>query len=146
MEADGLPGLPRWEPDPATPAAGGLLRLLTLPGHHQHHTAFAGVDVLERYQGVPSAQLHPDDAAKRGIHDGDPVRLFNDHGHVGLLARVTADVQAGVVAVEGTRARARYLSGGPLNVLTSARLSDLGAGATYQSTWVEAALLTEGQA
>ena len=58
-----------------------------------------------------------------------------------LVATVTADTQPGVVVVEGSRGQARYLSGGPLNVLTSDHLSDMGAGATYQSTWVEAAPL-----
>jgi anaerobic selenocysteine-containing dehydrogenase len=143
MEADGLPGLPGWEPDPAAAEAEGRwpLRLLTVPGHHQHHTAFAGVASLQRKQRVPGCLLHPDDAAARGIRSGDAVRLFNDRGHVGLIATVTVDAQPGVVVVEGNRNRARYLSGGPLNVITSDRLSDMGAGATYQSTWLEVELL-----
>jgi anaerobic selenocysteine-containing dehydrogenase len=140
MEADGLPGLPEWRPDPAEPqgeaAACWPLRLLTAPGHHQHHTAFAGVASLERKQGPPACLLHPDDAAVHGIADGDAIELFNERGHVGLVARVSADGQRGVAVVEGSRSRARFLSGGPLNVLTGDRLSDMGAGATYQSTWV----------
>jgi hypothetical protein len=58
-----------------------------------------------------------------------------------MAARVTTDVQPGVVAVEGNRSRAAYLRGGPLNVLTADRLSDMGAGATYQSSWVEVTAL-----
>ncbi|HEY7294949.1 MAG TPA: molybdopterin dinucleotide binding domain-containing protein, partial [Dehalococcoidia bacterium] len=147
MEADGLPGLPEWRPDPAAPQGEDTvrwpLRLLTAPGHHQHHTAFAGVASLERKQGVPACLLHPEDAAARGIRDGDAVKLFNARGYVGLVAKVTADGQLGVAVVEGSRSRARFLAGGPLNVLTSDHLSDMGAGATYQSTWVEASLLTE---
>src|SRR5579859_5808985 len=93
MAADGLPGLPEWQPDPAQPAgedaARWPLRLLTAPGHHQHHTAFAGVAALQRRQGTPACLLHPDDARGRGISDGDAVRLFNEHGQVGLVAKVT---------------------------------------------------------
>ncbi|MHB8574553.1 MAG: molybdopterin-containing oxidoreductase family protein [Dehalococcoidia bacterium] len=144
MAAEGLPPLPEWTPDEAATADSRYpLRLLTAPGHAQHHTAFAGVESLQRRQGDAGCLLHPVDAASRGISSGDAVRLFNEHGHIGLRANVTADCQQGVVVVEGNRSRARFLSGGPLNVLTSARLTAIGAGATYQSTWLEAALLGE---
>ncbi len=140
MAADGLPPLPEWSPDSDEDEqlARWPLRLLTQPGHFQHHTAFAGVESLQRRQGRPSCVLHPLDAEARGIRDGDPVALFNDRGHVGLHARVSDDTRPGMVVVEGNRGRARYLSGGPLNVLTSDRLADMGGGATYQSTWVDA--------
>lgn len=133
MARDGLPALPQWRPDHATDAPYPL-RLLTLPGHFQHHTAFAGVERLRRYQGVPVCWLHPNDAAGRGITDGDAVLLFNARGEVGLAARVDGRAQTGVVTVEGSRPRDTFLRGGPLNVLTSDQLTDMGAGATYQST------------
>lgn len=129
-----------WQPDPVEQAEGARygLRLLTAPGHYQHHSAFAGVASLQEREGTPRALLHPADAAARQIQDGQPVELYNDRGLVGLVARVTTDTQPGVVVVEGLRARHRYLKGGSVNVLTSSRLTDLGEGATYQSTWVEA--------
>lgn len=139
MATDGLPPLPAWTPDPleADEGARWPLRLLTVPGHFQHHTGFAMVERLQRQEGSPSCLLHPEDAASRGIADGDAVELFNDRGVVGVHARVTADAPSGVVVVPGQRGRSRYLSGGPINVLTHDRLSDIGAGATYQSTWLD---------
>jgi anaerobic selenocysteine-containing dehydrogenase len=140
MAEEGLPALPEWRSEEA--ASGRLpLRLLTAPGHFQHHTAFDGVARLRQREGEPHCLLHPDDAASRGIADGDAVVLENERGRVGLRARVTADTQPGVVVAPTQRNRARYLLGGPLNVLTGDGLSDIGAGATYQSTWVEAARL-----
>jgi anaerobic selenocysteine-containing dehydrogenase len=136
MVEEGLPGLPEWRPDVPSERFG--LRLLTAPGHFQHHTAFDGVARLRQREGEPYCLLHPDDATARGIADGDAVVLRNERGRVGLRARVSADTQPGVVVAPTQRNRARYLLGGPLNVLTSDALSDLGAGATYQSTWVEA--------
>lgn len=140
MAAAGLPPLPEWQPDPAEAEAAGRwpLRLLTAPGHAQHHTAFAGVESLQAQEGPPHCLLHPADAAPRGIRDGDPVLLYNDRGQVGLYARVSTATQPGVVVVAGHRNRDRYLTGGPLNVLTSDRPADMAAGATYQSTWLEA--------
>lgn len=146
MAEDGLPPLPEWKPDPAeaAEAARWPLRLLTAPGHSQHHTAFGGVESLQKLEGPPRCILHPDDAARRGVQDGDAVAIFNHRGHVGLHARVSTDVIPGAVVVEGQRSRARYLSGGPLNILTGDGLTDMGKGATYQSTFVDLRPLAGG--
>lgn len=139
MLVAGQPPLPEWRPDAAAEAEGSRwpLRLLTAPGHFQHHTSWAGVSSLRRKEGVAACLLHPDDAVARGIHDGAPVLLHNDRGEVGLYAQVTSDTQRGVVVVVGARASHEYLQGGPINVLTSARKTDFGEGATYQSVWLD---------
>jgi anaerobic selenocysteine-containing dehydrogenase len=124
-------------PATAEEEQGSGLRLLTAPGYYQHHGHFAGVAFLQEREGAPRCLLHPVEAGARGIADGDPVELYNDLGFVGLHAHVTDAALPGTVVVEGYRERHRYLSGGPVNVLTSSRLSDLGEGATYQSNWVE---------
>ena len=81
-------------------------------------------------------EIATEDAAPRGIADGDRVRVFNDRGEVFLRAEVDGAVQAGVV---GARLGWAKLSdrGFNINVLTSARLTDLGGGATFYSTLVE---------
>ncbi len=43
--------------------------------------------------------LHPDDAASRGIGDGDPVRVFNDLGEVRCTARVDPHLRPGTAAL-----------------------------------------------
>jgi anaerobic selenocysteine-containing dehydrogenase len=143
LAAEGLPDLPEWRPDPAeADAAGFPLRLLTGPGHFQHHTVLAGVARLQRREGEASCLLHPDDAAKRGIADGAQVVLHNERGEVAFRARVTSDAQAGTVVVIGQRGTADHpLGRGSVNRLVADALSDMGEGATYQSTWVEARLL-----
>jgi anaerobic selenocysteine-containing dehydrogenase len=136
LAARGLPDLPDYTPQEAALPAYPL-RLATAPGHHLHHSSFMGVESLRRREGGPWARLHPDEAAPRGIAPGQAVELFNASGVVGLYAMVTTDVPPGLVVVEGQRPQAHYLSGGPLNTLCSDRLSDLGDGATYQSTWLD---------
>jgi hypothetical protein len=54
-----------------------------------------------------------------------------------MYARISDDTPPGVVAVEGNRNQGHFLCGGPLNVLVSDHLTDMGAGATYQSTWLD---------
>ena len=139
LEAQGLPPMPDWHPEPAEPdSAQHKLRLLTAPGYFQSHTAFSGVDFLRQREGAPFCVLHPDDAAARGLHDGQPVRLFNARGAVGLVARVRDEVQPGVVLVPGQRPDDEAVSG-TVNMLCADDFTDMGAGATYQSTWLEVA-------
>jgi anaerobic selenocysteine-containing dehydrogenase len=134
----GLPPLPDWTPDPLEVAdqARWPLRLLTTPGYFQAHTAFSGVKFLRDREGPPICILHPADARQRGLHDGAEVRLFNDLGEVILKLKVSDEIQPGVVLVPGQRP-SRESPGGTINMLCSDRYTDLGEGATYQSTFLE---------
>jgi anaerobic selenocysteine-containing dehydrogenase len=64
------------------------------------------------------------------------VRLFNDRGEVGLALKVSDEIQPGVVLVPGQRPTGEA-AGGTVNMLCSDRYTDMGEGATYQSTWLE---------
>ena len=129
----GLPPMPDWV---AEPVAAYPLRLLTTPGYFQSHTAFSGVAFLREREGVPRAVLHPQDAASRGLTDGQAVRLHNGLGQVSLRLRVRDEVQPGVVLVPGQRPD-EEAEGGTVNMLCADGYTDMGAGATYQSTWLE---------
>jgi anaerobic selenocysteine-containing dehydrogenase len=138
LAAQGLAPMPDWAPDPheERDAARWKLRLLTAPGYFQAHTAYAGVAFLRRREGVPQCMLHPTDAAARGLTDGDKVRLYNERGAVGLVLRVSDEIQPGVVLVPGQRPDDETIAG-TVNLLVSDRYTDLGEGATYQSTFLD---------
>jgi anaerobic selenocysteine-containing dehydrogenase len=138
LAAHGLAPMPDWQPDPheKKDAARWPLRLLTAPGYFQAHTAYAGVAFLRRREGAPCAILHPDDAAVRSLKDGDKVRLHNERGAVGLVPRVSDEVRPGVVLVPGQRSDGETVSG-TINQLVSDRYTDVGEGATYQSTFLD---------
>ncbi len=144
LAAQGLPPLPDWQPDPEeeSQAMRWPLRLLTAPGYFQSHTAFAGVEFLRRREGVPCCILHPAEAAARHLADGQRVRLFNGRGSVGLVLRVADEVQPGVVLVPGQRRDDETVSG-TINLLCSDRFTDIGDGATYQSTFLDIAAWPE---
>ena len=135
----GQPPLPGWEPDPAAPATTSdyKLQLLTTPGYFQSHTAFSGVAFLREREGAPCAVLHPDDAKARGLTEGQKIRLFNDRGAIGVVLHVREDVRPGVILVPGQRPDEEAVSG-TVNMLCDDGYTDLGEGATYQSTWLEA--------
>jgi len=99
-----------------------------LPGHQGMETAHAGV-----------LEMHREDAAARGIADGDAVDVFNDRGRLRLRAQVHANghgVAAGVVAARMTWNKLSE-GGHNVNLLTSQRLCDFGGGPTFYSVLVE---------
>jgi anaerobic selenocysteine-containing dehydrogenase len=138
LAAKGLPPMPDWQPDPveATQGSQWPLRLLTGPGYFLSHTAFAGVAFLRRREGTPYCVLHPVEADARNLHDGDRVRLVNDRGTVGLTLHVRDEIQPGVVLVPGQRSDDETVDG-TVNMLCSDAYTDMGEGATYQSTWLD---------
>jgi anaerobic selenocysteine-containing dehydrogenase len=138
LAAEGLPAMPDWQPDPEEErqAARWPLRLLTAPGYFQSHTTFSGVPFLRRREGPPCCILHPEEARARNLSDGQRVRLFNDRGSVGLVLRVSDEIQLGNVLVPGQRPDGETVSG-TINMLCSDRYTDIGEGATYQSTWLD---------
>jgi anaerobic selenocysteine-containing dehydrogenase len=138
LAGQGLAAMPDWTADPVdgAHAARWPLRLLTAPGYYQSHTAFSSVSTLRRRAGAPECVLHPDDATRRALKEGDDVSLVNDQGEVTMRLRVSDEVGPGVVLVPGQRP-AGESGGTTINMLCSTRYSDLGEGATYQSTWLD---------
>jgi anaerobic selenocysteine-containing dehydrogenase len=138
LARQGISPMPDWNEDPIemAEAAKWPLRLLTAPGYFQAHTAYSGVSFLRQREGKPFCVLNPEDAGQRGLKQGDEVRLFNDRGAIGLMLQVSDEVQPGVVLVPGQRPTAETVSG-TINMLCSDRYTDMGEGATYQSTWLD---------
>lgn len=46
-----------------------------------------------------NALLHPEDAASRGISDGERVRAYNANGEIALIARIDPGMRRGVVSI-----------------------------------------------
>ena len=142
LAAKGLDPLPgfipavesRWGKD----AARYPLEFLSRKADNYMNSTFAHLDVHRKMEARKSQRLemHPEDAAARGIAEGDAVRIWNDRGALRLTAMMNASLPAGVVA--GQLDWAKWSGkGGNVNALTSERLTDIGAGATFYSTLVE---------
>jgi anaerobic selenocysteine-containing dehydrogenase len=61
----------------------------------------------------PAARLHPDDAAARGVDDGDLVRIASAHGHIDIVVRLDPGIRPGTVSVNHARGHS------PVAALTS---------------------------
>jgi anaerobic selenocysteine-containing dehydrogenase len=139
LASRGVSALPNWEPDPEEEADAQEwpLRLLTAPSYFQPHTAYSVVSFLKRREGPPFCTMNPVDATARALIDGQRVRLFNNRGTVALVVRISDEVQPGVVLVLGQRPDVETIDGNTTNILCSDRYTDIGEGATYQSTFLD---------
>ncbi len=81
--------------------------------------------------------MHSEDARARGIADGDQVRVFNERGSMRLTASVNGHVRQGAVSAPSVRQPRMSPDGQTTNFLTSERLTDIGAGATFYSCLVQ---------
>jgi molybdopterin guanine dinucleotide-containing S/N-oxide reductase-like protein len=116
------------------------LEFLARKNDNYMNSTFANLDGHRKMEARTSQklELHPLDAESRGIADGDAVRVWNDRGELRLTALVNGSVPAGVVAARLDWAKL-HPEGANVNALTSERLTDLGAGATFYSVLVEVA-------
>jgi len=144
LVAQGLDGVPRFIP-PVESRFGEKaeqfpLEFLSRKADNYMNSTFANLDGHRKMEARTSQRLemHPVDAEARGIRDGDTVRIWNDRGALSLTAMMNANLPAGVVT--GKLEWAKLSAGGAnVNALTSERLTDIGAGATFYSTLVEVA-------
>jgi biotin/methionine sulfoxide reductase len=142
------PGHPAWLAPVDVPDDAAPLRLVANQPTTRLHSQFdygehsAGA----KHRGREVMHIHPDDAAARGIGDGDIVRLFNRRGACLAAARVTDGVRPGVVQLptgawydpDDPHAENPLCVHGNPNVLTrDAGTSRLAQGCTGQLTAVQ---------
>ena len=133
---DGLPDhLPNYEP--AGSSARYPLSMISPPARNFLNSTFVNVQSLRDIEGEPILELHADDAAARGIHDAQVVRVFNDRGEYLCKARISPRARPGVVHGLGIWWRKLGLAGTNVNQLTSQRLTDLGRAPTFYDCVVE---------
>jgi anaerobic selenocysteine-containing dehydrogenase len=115
------------------------LAFLSPPARHFLNSSFANIARFREFEREPHLDMHPRDAAERGIADGDMVRVFNDRGSYRLRARVNAKPRPGVVVAPSVWWKKYSPDGRNANNLTSQRTTDLGRGATFYDCRVQVA-------
>jgi anaerobic selenocysteine-containing dehydrogenase len=104
---------------------------------HFLNSSYANLPRPLRAEQEPRLDVHPTDAAPRGITDGDEVRVFNRRGEVRLPARVGDGIRPGVVAMPSGWWASLSPGGAAANALTADGLSDRGEGGDFHDTLVE---------
>jgi len=135
--------LPHYAPpheDPQTKpelAARYPLQLLTPPAPEFLNSTFINVDALRKGAGERTLEIHPADAAKRAIADGQTVTIFNARGRFRAKAVLADSVKPGVVVSLGLWWRRYADDGVNCNSTTSTATTDLGGGGTFFDNLVQ---------
>jgi anaerobic selenocysteine-containing dehydrogenase len=90
-----------------------------------------------RYSDAVWLDMHPQDAAARGLTAGMTVRIWNDLGEVHLPLRLTDEVRPGVVCAEKGAWMRTSDNGQTISALAPAHYADLNDGACYNDARVE---------
>ncbi|HYF92439.1 MAG TPA: molybdopterin-dependent oxidoreductase [Symbiobacteriaceae bacterium] len=85
---NGLPPMPTYVGEMVAPAEFPI-RFLTPHPQHGLHSQFQNVDYMMQTNSEPLLEIHPRLAERKGIKDGDIVRVFNKLGELRLKARIT---------------------------------------------------------
>jgi anaerobic selenocysteine-containing dehydrogenase len=113
------------------------LQFVSPPAQQFLNTSFGDTVTSRRLEGRPTLKLHPRDATRRGLADGEPCRAYNDRGQCYLTVEVTEDVPPGVTVSEGIWWPKLLHGRLGTNSLTSAELTDLGGCARFHDCLVE---------
>jgi anaerobic selenocysteine-containing dehydrogenase len=134
--------VPNYESVQSSPALAERfpLAMISPPARHFLNSSFVNVPSLRAIEGEPILELHPDDAAPRGIADGAPVRVFNERGSHRCKAEVSARARPGVVNGLGVWWRKFGRDGKNVNELTHQRLTDIGRAPAFYDCLVEVEL------
>ena len=113
------------------------LGFISPPARNFLNSSFSHLPAFVAEEKTPHLDIHPQDAAPRGIGHGDPVRVFNDRGSLLATARVTDRTRPGVVVAPSVWWRKLAPGGENANAVTSQALTDLGRAATFYDCLVE---------
>lgn len=113
------------------------LKLLSAKPHQFLNSCFANLPKHKRLEGEFRVILHPQDAAQRGIGDGQLVKILNDRGEFQAPAFVSDMTQPGVIVAPLGYWRKLNGQHNTLNAATSSAFTDMGHAAAVGDSLVE---------
>src|SRR5215472_4976205 len=130
---------PPYESTPRDPALARRhpLALVAPAGPHFLNTEFSNLPALRDKAGPQRVLLHAEDAAVRGLVDGDVARVFNDRGEYLALVVVSDRVIPGLAS--GSKGHWPKLNPGGSSITATVmeKDSDMGRGAVFHDNRVE---------
>jgi len=120
------------------------LAFISPPARNFLNSSFANLPFALEEAGEPILDIHPEDAAQRGIGEGDAVRIYNQRGAFVVKARVSDRVRRGVVAALSVWWKKLSPDGRNANEVTSQALADMGGSATFYDCLVEVERVAAG--
>ena len=143
MLQDGLDPLPTYIPPYESVASNPQLAskyplaMISPPVRNFLNSTFVNVKSLRTIEPEPRLDMHEQDAAARGILDGEMVRIFNDRGSFVARARVSTKARPGLVVALSVWWKKMANDGKNANEVTSQNLTDMGKAPTFYDLLVE---------
>lgn len=137
---DPLPGyVPNREAPETNPERAKLysLNIISPKSHAFLNSCYANEEHKIKAQGEQFVLISPFDAEKRNIKEGDPVRVYNDRGDFTGVAKVTDDVNPGIVVATLGYWRSLNRTDGSVNSISSDAHCGLGRAPTFSDNLVE---------
>ena len=145
QSAEPLDALPDYVPAKETPATNPEratrypLNIISPKSHGFLNSCYANMDEKIKGQGPQSVLINSFDAGARGIENGDKIRVFNDRGAFQGNAKITEDVDAGIIVA--TLGYWRQLNEGTVNCISSAEFVNMGHAPTFSDNLVQVSLI-----
>lgn len=136
-----LDSLPDYVPSRETPATNPdlaikyPLNIVSPKSHGFLNSCYANMEHKIQGQGEQFVLINASDANHRGINNGDKVRVFNGRGAFEGDARITDDVNPGLIVA--TLGYWRQLNKGTVNSISSAELVNMGNAPTFSDNLVQ---------
>ena len=136
-----IPELPDYVPSKETALANPELarkyplNILAPKSHGFINSSYANIESKIKGQGEQFVMIHPADALDRGLVDGARAKVINDRGSFEAMAKVTTDVNKGIVVA--TLGYWRQLNNGVVNSVSSNAFGDMGHSPTSHDCLVE---------
>ncbi|GAA2908661.1 molybdopterin oxidoreductase family protein [Streptosporangium fragile] len=130
---------PAYVPPHTASAAPGPypLSLITPASHTFLNTTFGNNPELLRRSKGPRVLVNPEDAARRGLGDGQRARVFNGNGGFEAVVEISEKVRPGVVASAKGHWGKLSPGGATVNAVVDGRDADMGRGAVYHDNLVD---------
>jgi anaerobic selenocysteine-containing dehydrogenase len=109
------------------------LSFMTPNTKNRIHSQFNNLESIRVMSPAPFLQMHPDDAAHRGLQDGARARIVNDRGELEAPVQLDWGIKPGCVAMTN----GWWISqGGTVNFCSLGRETDMGHGAAFHENLV----------
>ncbi|HLK84938.1 MAG TPA: molybdopterin-dependent oxidoreductase [Candidatus Binataceae bacterium] len=138
--ADGHPRVPQPLADPRPQS--GRLRLLSPSSAWSLNDSFSNVAKIAAHVGPAVIAIHPEDAARRGLGEGDRVTVANETGRLVMRVTLSDAVPRGVALSHKGRWPKQEAGGRNVNVLNPGRKADMGESTSVHAVEVTIAPLT----
>ncbi len=110
------------------------LSLISPNSKNRIHSQFGNLEVIKALEPLPVMVMSPTDALKRGISNGEKVRVFNERGELFIKAKYDFSLRPGNVVITNGYWNSE---GANPNMLSKGRETDMGYGSAFHDNMVE---------